>query len=182
MKKIVLILLLIGFILVPQVFAQVRFDLGLVVPVQYGIASSDVTGDLSEYSAMMDYVIPFPELMLAYQFDVGPIKMGVGLRGYSLILETLLWPEIYAEVEFSRLVLNANVGGLALIYFGLVNGATSGGFVVPDVSLGFKLGKSFRVCLGAFGLLGTDLNTNAMPYVAYVAGRFTFLMNEAEKD
>jgi len=184
MKKIVLILLLIGFILVPQVFAQVRFDLGLVYPFRLGVITDELnsSGDSEDFGTMIDYVFLVPEVGVAYQFDAGPLKMGVGLRGYSLILETLMWPEIYAEFEISRLVLNANVGGLALIYFGLANGAVSGGFVVPDISLGFKLGKSFRVCVGAIGLMGSDLDTSTVPYVAYVAGRFRFLMNEAEED
>ena len=179
MKKIVLLLVLVAVIMVPSAFAQVRLDMGFLVPYKLGavIGAVDDSGDSTneDIDVLSNFVFLVPELGVSYQFDAGPLKMGLGLRGYSLILETLLWPYAYAEMEVSRFVFNANVGGLGFLFFGLWNSVETGDIVIPDISVSFKLGETFRIGVGSMFFLSSSLDTDNLLYTIYLAGRFRFL-------
>jgi hypothetical protein len=179
MKKIILVGI-ITFIFISGAFAQFRLDLAIDVPVLIGITAE--TGDTTideSINILKDIgTFPFPTAMAAYQFSFGPINTGVGIKGYSLILESVFWPIIYAEVDLHPIVIHANVGGLGFLYFGLGTGGTTSSLIIPDFHIAYKLGKTFRLGLGAMALSGIEGLGSVTPYSIYLTGRFSLLFDK----
>ncbi len=174
MKKIVLFILIITVFLVPSAFAQFRLDLGLQIPVKMGIKFPDSSGiDSTSINILDKYTFLLPEATGSYQVALGPVKFGAGVQLYSLILESIAWPVVFAELDLSPIVINAKVGGLAYVLFGIKNDAGTGDLVIPEINIAYKLGKSFRVGVGAMGFTSKNFDTGTIPYLIYLGGSFS---------
>ncbi len=174
MKKTVFFIVIISILLVPSVFAQFRLDMGIKIPVKMGINFSDASGISSTSVNILDkYTFLLPEASGSYQFALGPIKVGAGLQMYSLILESIVWPMVFAELDLSPIVINAKIGGLGYLLFGLYNDAGTGDLLMPEINVAFKLGKSFRLGGGVMFFTSKDFNNTAQPYLLYLGGSFS---------
>ncbi|TVQ24696.1 MAG: hypothetical protein EA382_08145 [Spirochaetaceae bacterium] len=171
----VLILALAVFAAAPS-FAQFRADFGVLIPWRIGAAAQ--SGDESandSFDVLQFATLPFPELMVSYSGKVGPITVGGGLRGFSIILQSLFWPVVYAEAELGPAVVHLNLGGGAFWTFGVIgNALETGGIFIPDLSAYFKLGRSFRLGLGVASIRGIDFDPELTitPWVFYISGKF----------
>jgi hypothetical protein len=119
--------------------------------------------------------------MAVYQFPVGPVNAGIGVKGYSLLIESVIWPVIYAELDLSPFVINANVGGLGFLWFGIIpdiNGFGTSSVIIPDFHIAYKFGKTFRLGIGAMALTGIDGLEGITPYSIYLTGRFSILFDK----
>jgi hypothetical protein len=164
--------------------AQLRLDMDVNVPAYVGFtAGGTATG------AWNQFFIPFPDAQLSYQFALGPVRLGAGVRVFTLIIESFLYPEVYAELDLKPLVLSAKVGGLGILEFGLLTDVLSAaglsnlsGFqsiVFPDLSIAYSVNDWFRIAAGLFviapfgadlgGIFGNNL------FAGYVAARFVIL-------
>jgi hypothetical protein len=123
---------------------------------------------------LTNYHIPLPYIMLAYQFGDSFIRGGVGIRTYTVLVEFLGWPIGYVEASFDKLVLRAEVGGLALFAFGVANDLfTSNVPVISDFQIGYQLLPWLR--LGGGVLVGAPMsNLSNNVWAAYINARFTF--------
>lgn len=145
--------------------AQVRLDLGIDIPLHI---SAVVEGsDLAE-GGNVPYTLPFPSAGLYYTFGAGPLNLGVGARMYSVVLLSALWPNVIAELELGRAVLQAQVGGGAFMFFGLISSTQTGAVFIPDLSAWLKLGKTLRVGAGAMGLFIEEFADTTVPVVFYL--------------
>lgn len=144
--------------------AQLRLDIDINDPVYFGYTASG-----SSQGAWNPYpYIPIPDAKLMYQFSLGPVNLGAGVRVFSLIIENFLYPELYAELNLGPVAINASVGGLAFLEFGLLSTALAeagisnlNGFqsvILPDLSVSFKLTNVFR--LGGGVLMIAPLGNN----------------------
>jgi hypothetical protein len=136
--------------------AQVRLDVDINDPIYFGYSASGVQqGVWNNYP-----YIPIPDVKLMYQFPLGPINVGAGVRVFSLIVENFLYPELYGELDLGKLTVNASIGGLEFLMFGLltsvvseaIGGATLSGYqpiVLTDLSVAYKLNDIFRLSGGA---------------------------------
>ena len=179
MKKLVLFGIII-LMVIPGAFAQFRLDLAIDIPVILGITAETDDGDFNDSINLLEDVgtFPFPTAMAAYQFPLGPVNAGVGLKGYSLIIETVFWPVVYAEVDLSPIVIHANIGGLGFLYFGLGTGTTTSSVIIPDFHIAYKFGKTFRLGIGAMALTGIEGLEGVTPYAIYLTGRFSILFDK----
>lgn len=136
--------------------AQVRLDIDINDPIYFGYtASGSQTGAWNPYP-----YIPIPDAKLMYQFSLGPVNLGAGVRVFSLIIENFAYPEIYGELVLNPFTVNLSVGGLEFLMFGLLSDAltTAGvanlnGFqplIIPDVSVNYKVNDIFRLSGGMF--------------------------------
>lgn len=152
--------------------AQVRFDLGVDVPRGVGaVVGSSVGG--TDFSGLGASFFPFPEASVYYSFGGGLITGGIGLRAFTLILESVAWPNAFVELSLGPVVIEAQVGGGLFLIAGLATDAQFGKIFFPDLSAWFKIGKSFRLGLGAIGLFvpGVDLSVD-LPFVYYFGAKF----------
>ena len=148
MKKMIFLVLIITVFFVPSAFAQFRLDLGADVIVSAGIKNSGLDDDPT-VDVISNYVIPIPEATFSYQFPVGPVNLGAGLQFYTAILESITWPVIFAELDLSPVVVSIKTGGLGFLIFGLASDSFTGDVLISDLNAAYKLGKSFRLGLGA---------------------------------
>jgi hypothetical protein len=181
MKKIVFFGIII-LMVIPGVFAQVRLDLAIDIPVTIGITADTGDDTIDESINFLKDIgtFTFPTAMAAYQWSFGPVKTGVGLKGYSMIIESVFWPVIYAEVDLSPIVIHANIGGLGFLYFGLGTGTTTSSLIIPDFHIAYKFGKTFRLGIGAMALPGIDGLEGITPYSIYLTGRFSSHLHKAK--
>ncbi len=168
-STVVLVLALVAIIGANSVSAQVRLDLGVAVPRGFGSLSGGelFTADVVEF--LDKTILPFPEAGVYYQLGGEMVKFGVGGRFYTFILETVFWPNIFAEISLGdHFVMQGQIGGGLFGYFGLTSGFSSGAVFFPDISAWFKIGKVFRVGAGALGLFLPELDSDTVPYVWYL--------------
>jgi hypothetical protein len=177
MKRIFFIVALIGILAFPA-FSQVRLDVGVDVPMQlWAVGGGKIQSDSDIGEFLRKHIFPFPEASFYYQFDLGPLKLAPGVRVFTLILESMVWPNLMAELAFDPVYIQAQLGGLFFLFFGLQNQAEYGAVFFPDLSIWFGLGKERRFRLGG-GLLGMywpDLTTEGMGVVPYVGGKLSLL-------
>ncbi|WP_304244223.1 hypothetical protein [Gracilinema caldarium] len=168
---------LLGVLLVfsMPLFAQVRLDMGIEIPRGVGaISGNEVLSDPEVNQVFNEYILPVPELGLYYQFGGNALRAGVGLRMYTFILASIFWPNAFIEADVGPLTLQAQLGGGLFGLYAL--GKTefnSGKVLLPDLSLWYRWGKSFRLGGGAIGLLFPE--STAMGFLYYIGGKFSIL-------
>ena len=154
-------------------FAQLQGTVGVDVMVAGGVSLS--TPEASGDTGVTDIPIKlaFPYAQLAYNFDLGLIDIGLGAKAYTLIIESVMYPMFYADVNLGPVVLHAGAGGLAFALFGIYNDVLSGSVFMPEVGAYFKIGKSFQIGATGIFFMSTD-QTIVMPYTICISGRFVF--------
>ncbi|TVR61753.1 MAG: hypothetical protein EA426_02940 [Spirochaetaceae bacterium] len=177
MRKILVLIAALVAISSATAVADVRIDFGFMIPWQLRaqIAGLDEESEDLNLDVLSEITILLPEVMVAYQEPVGPVNLGVGLRGFSLIIQSLMWPVVYAEYDFGPAVVDFNFGGGAFVFLGLYNDITTGSLFFPDLSAHAKLGRRFRAGLGVAGVLGRDIPDGVTPYMIYLSAKFSFL-------
>ncbi len=163
-------------------YAQLRLDADINVPVYLGYSLNGVRD-----GAWNQYFIPIPDVQLVYQIPVGPVRLGAGVRVFSVIIENFLYPEVTAEVDLSPVVISAGVGGFALLEFGLISTLLeqAGSFqnltgfhdvMLADVGAQLKVNNWFRVCGGLYVIAPFSSSLgglfSATAYAAYLDAKF----------
>jgi hypothetical protein len=157
--------------------AQFRLDANIQVPFYMGInldtfggsSGSGLSGGTS-----IGAFLPFPSVEADYQFPLGPVRLGVGLKAYTFIIESIAWPNAFVEVELSPFVIRADVGGGAWLLFGLYNNAAAAAMVIPQLDVSWKIADWFRLGAGVIAVAPFEALSN-FGYAVYVSGRFTAL-------
>jgi hypothetical protein len=177
MKRIILIVAFVA-ILASPVFSQLRLDIGVAVPMTVGVMGSGELNTSNEAGKFLrEHWLPFPEAGLYYQFSVGPLNIAPGVRVFTFILESVIWPNLMLELAFDPVFIQAQVGGLLFAFFGLYNDVDYGELFFPDLSIWIGLGKErrFRLGVGAIGLYWPELTTEGMAFAPYVGGKVSLL-------
>ena len=126
-------------------------------------------------------VFPLVDMGLYGQANYGLLKLGVGVRGVSLILINVFWPSVYAELSIDDFTVNAQIGGGALYLFPIF--LLAGPYFVPELSVWYTVSKSksddqMRLGIGALSLLSPetvnreffrDFSNNVVLYIAFKA-------------
>ncbi|OHD27588.1 MAG: hypothetical protein A2064_13490 [Spirochaetes bacterium GWB1_66_5] len=152
-------------------FSEVRLDLGVDVPLVAGfISGGDVTSSSEIGTFLTEHIFPFPEASIYYQFKVGPLRVAPGVRFFTFILESVMWPNVIAELELGPVFIEGQLGGLVFGYFGVVTGLEFGQVLIPDLSIWVGLGKKkmFRLGAGAIGLMLPEISTSQMLFAGYI--------------
>ena len=164
----VLILLAVAVVL-PA--ADIQVDIGLNVPVFTGVSFED--DNVGQYA---EYAFVLPDIKASYLMEFGNLRVGAGLRAFTIIIETLVYPVVTAEYDISQLRLSANVGGGAFLLFGLYNAFETLNVWVPDVSAVYRVNDWLGLGVGAIGAFvpgENELVENPFPYSGYAVARFT---------
>ena len=171
MKKVILVLLIL--VVASTVgFAEWRSDIGLAVPWKLGATLTSALGENEDFNVLSEFTFLVPQVFLGYEFALGPVNLGLGGRLYTLILESIITPAVFAEVELGPVAVNLNVAGGGVLFFGLYNDFQSGQLLLPDLSAHFKLGRSLQLGIGATAILHPDIPEDVLPYILYLSGKF----------
>ena len=153
-------------------FSQWRIDLGLDVLKGLCPASGGTTlGDtLASWPAIP---LPLPDVGVHYQLSFGIVNVGLGIRGFPLIVESMAWPNAFAELELGAVTLEAQVGAGLFAAVGLSNSLVLGRVLIPDLSAWFKIGRTdaFKLGGGIIGLYVPDALGSTMPFLVYLGGK-----------
>jgi len=180
MKRIILVVAFVAILASPA-FSQLRLDLGVDVPMQiWAVGGGEIHSDSDIGQFLRDHILPFPEAGLYYQFEVGPLRLAPGVRVFTLIFESMLWPNLMAELAIDRVFIQAQLGGLFFLFFGLANQAEYGEVFFPDLSFWIGLGEErrFRLGGGFLGMYWPELTTEGMAVVPYIGGKVSLLFGD----
>lgn len=154
--------------------AQFRLDFNIAVPVYAGINLGDV--GISGGTSLTEHLILLPMVDAAYQFGEAPLRFGFGVKAVTFIVESLLWPNAFLEIDLNPIVIRGDFGGGLFLAFGLSNQVLgeSWTWVVPQIDVGVRLNDWFRLSGGAIALAPFD-NMNNFGFLLYVNARFIIL-------
>ncbi|MDX9826837.1 MAG: hypothetical protein RBT73_03745 [Spirochaetia bacterium] len=166
---------LLGLVLIlstSMAFAEFRFELGAQIPIGAGALTSslNLSSDYADIVSVAGF-LPIPTVSVLFQGELGSFKLGGGLRIYSLILASIAYPQIQAELGLGDVSLDFSLGGLLLGYYAIggLGGIEGIDLLLPELSLWYSLGarKLFRLGVGAIGLIPTDFNISGLPFLFY---------------
>lgn len=151
------------------VAAGPQLDIGVNIPLAVGI-SVDGENAMEE----IPFHIPIPDLMFNYFFIESPIKLGVGVRVWTIIVLTGGYPIATVEFETNRLLLNAHIGGGIFGYLSPIpegSGIETGRVFLPEVSAAFRFTDWFSAGISVLGVMVPEL-TDGFGYTVNLLGRF----------
>jgi len=154
-------------------FAQFRMDIDVNVPFSASLVSDvmSINGGTSAASTSIPFTFVIPDIKALGQADLGIVRLGGGVRLFSVILETILFPEVFAEVKLGPVAANLSLGGYAYGFFGLYSNLHFWNVMTIDASVGFDVTNWFRAQAGFFGLTPFD-DMNNFVGVVYAGGKF----------
>lgn len=152
-----------------SIFAESQWDISLSFPYYAGIETDD--GGVGEFS---DYLFVMPDVKWNYYFGSEQLHFGVGMRLWTLLIESAMYPIVSVESNIGNWVFNANVGGGVFLLFGIVNSLETSSLVIPDISVAYKFGKKkiFSVGTGAMFLLSPEFDGLAFVGTGFVRATF----------
>jgi len=163
-----LVVILLGAALPAAADSQV--DIGLHIPYYIGIETED-----EDAGAALDYAFLVPDLKYNYFLNESGIRLGVGVRLFTVILESMVYPIVTVETDIGQFRLSGHVGGGAFLFFGLFNSIETGQIVLPEVSVAYRFSESFSIGTGAGFFFAPEVGDfNNFAYVGDVFARFTF--------
>jgi hypothetical protein len=159
--------------------AQFRLDVRAMVPFYNGVHIMDST-----YSDAAQFAFFIPEVCAYWQFAADPVRFGLGLRLVSFFtLVNIITPDIWCELHLDPIVIRAALsGGVAGIIIPLASFVefTAGPLIVPDVSVGIKLGEVFRLGVGGTVIMSLDYPDEYF-FSVYAFARLTFTFGGEEQ-
>ena len=171
MKRKLLLIVAVLILAAAPVFCDWRVDLGADVVFGVGAANQ---GDAAT-TGFGGSVLLLPVFEGSYQWEVGPVHIGAGVAGSTLIVLTVFWPDVFAEMELGRFAVEGHLGGLLFGGFGIESFLETGQVLVPQLSGWFRLTKRFKVGSGAIGLwfpggieIFPDVSFDGVAFLYYV--------------
>ncbi|MDR2246015.1 MAG: hypothetical protein LBE17_04970 [Treponema sp.] len=146
--------------------AEIRFDLGM------DMLFVQATERRRDDATLLDgSFFPIPEVGLYGQFNFGNIHAGLGLRGFSYLFYSALWPALYGEYDLGPVTFHAQLGGGLFAVINLLGGnpevledyeqdstveidsassfmVKANPSIVPEISVWYRFGKFCRVGAG----------------------------------
>ena len=102
-----LILLSLLIIVGGQAHAESQFDIGMNVPYYAGLRTTDF-GTVGQFNK---YLFVIPDVKWHWYFGTESVRLGPGLRMWTLILQSTIYPQISFEAVLGDFVINAGIGG-----------------------------------------------------------------------
>jgi hypothetical protein len=138
---------------------------------------SDLFSEEGDYVYYNEYIIPIPDLRLAYYWGTDSLRFGPGLRILSIIQVSVVYPLLFAELDVGPLVIHANVGGGAYLANAILQTrADVYEYLVPEISIAYRLTETVQVGTGGdiFLASGDGGDFNNVAYLGTFFLRFSF--------
>jgi hypothetical protein len=159
-----IVLLVLASVMTGTAAAQSQWDISINIPYYGGVTSE--SGSFGEFS---QWLFVIPDVTWHYYFGKNEsIRFGTGLKMYSVVVESMIYPVISLESILGDFVLDARFGGGLIFLFGLETQFIADAIFLPEVSVAYRLGKKkiFR--------LGTAATFVVAPVTSDIGG-FTFI-------
>jgi hypothetical protein len=156
-------------------FAQFRFDADIMIPFSAAFISDIQTLGTGASSGSVGIPYPFivPDIQALLEADLGIVELGGGVRLFTVLIESLVYPNVFAEVNLAPVSINLSLGGFAFAFVGIYNGLAMTDIMVADLNVGLSLTKWFRATVGFFGV--TPLaNPDGITGAFYAGCKFVF--------
>jgi hypothetical protein len=190
-----------------SLFGEIRADIGADFLIFLSSSSRQDGG-----VALDGDILPLPEIALYGQFNFGSLHTGVGLRGFSYLFSTALWPALYGEYDLGPVTFHAQLGGGVYMGLDLWGGdpffqeentddfykdrpvekendfifiVKANPTIIPEVSVWYRFGKFFRVGMGwvtIFLLNPEDHKIFGVTPHCYIAMKMVFPSAAARKN
>jgi hypothetical protein len=173
MKRTIFVILVAVLLAIPA-FAEWRIDAGVIVPRGVGATIGGETQTTDAETLMNWPFIPIPDAGFYYVGEAGPVRLGIGARAFSALVETVVWPNALLEIAAGPVTIEAQMGGGLFAMFGILGSQFETGKVfIPDVSAWFNLGKKkiFRLGGGLIGAYMPELLGDGIPFLIYFGGK-----------
>ena len=132
MKKF-LFLILFALLLFHPLFASSQLDITLNIPYYTGLTIDD-----NNIGEAIDYAFIIPEIKWCYNFGPKIIHFGIGLKAYTAIVQSVIYPIVNVESKLGPLILNIDIGGKTYFLFGLYNDFQTGDLFLGEASIAYK--------------------------------------------
>lgn len=119
------------------------------------------------------YPLIVPDLRGHVFMDAGPARLGIGARGFSAILETVLWPTLTAELDLAMFRLTGSLGGGVFGFIGLYNDIQTGQIWLPELTAAYMFNDWFHLGLSGTGVYLPETSADFLGFVASIFARFS---------
>ncbi|WP_020614146.1 hypothetical protein [Sediminispirochaeta bajacaliforniensis] len=171
---VVLFSLLFMFTGIGLLSAQASYvDIGLSIPLYVGVGTTDDADD--DVGSVVDYAFLIPDLNYGYLFGEGQIKMGFGFRLFTIVFETMAYPQAMIRINADPFVFTGSLGGGAFLFFGLYNNILTGNCWLSELTAAYACNEWFQLGIGGTLLYipyGNDNLEGGYGYVPYLFARF----------
>ena len=168
MKQKFIIIAILYLFTATYAIAQVRVDVNLSVPI-YGSIFTGSTGT----GQHVEYFTIVPDIMLHYVLGTNVIKIGFGGRMVTGIVENIIFPNAFLEIDSDLIVFNLSFGGPFVFAYGLESNSYF--WILPDISMYFKLNEQLQLG-GGVSRSNIQLFEYTLNYSYYYA-RVRFVFN-----
>ena len=151
-----------------------QFDIVLNRPMTLSLA--DLGGDYESIDGAGDflrtYPIIVPDLRGHVFTDLGKSgRVGIGARGFSAILESIIWPTITAEYDLGPVRFTGSLGGGMYIFMGLYNNVHFESIWLPEITAAYMFNDWFHLGLSATGVFVPE--NEAVGIIGSIIARFS---------
>ncbi|MFP4617275.1 MAG: hypothetical protein ACLFMZ_00400 [Spirochaetaceae bacterium] len=152
-----------------------QFDILVNRPLHLGAGNLEKEFDnyeeVNEFSRK--YPIVIPDLRGHLFMEAGPTRIGLGARGFSAILETVLWPTLTAEVDLGPVRLTGSMGGGLFGFIGLFNDIHTGRIWLPELTAAYMFNDWFHIGLSGTGVYLPEMSSDSLGFVGSIFARFS---------
>jgi hypothetical protein len=160
--------LLFFLLAVSPISADSQLEIGVNIPTIIGVSYEG-----ENVSEQIPFTIPIPDLMYNYYFGSDTLRVGVGVRVWTLILVSGGYPIISAELNMDRLVFNAHIGGGIFAYGSVWNSdVLTGDVFLPEISASYQFTDWFSLGASVLGIYVPELTEDGFGYLINIVGRF----------
>ncbi len=153
-----------------------QFDILVNRPLHLGAGNLESVfgNDYEEANEFLrKYPIIIPDLRGHLFMDAGPTRIGLGARGFSFILETVLWPTLTAEVDLGPVRLTGSFGGGMFGFIGLHTDIETGRIWLPELTAAYMFNDWFHIGLSGTGVYLPETSSDSLGFVGSIFARFS---------
>jgi len=172
-KKIAVLAVLVLTVCGAGLYADGKVELGFKAPFAAGIGDLELGGGGSTaISAPIPEFLPIPYAMAGGDLDLGPLYVGVAAKLYTAIVQSVIYPELYAGIDLEGVQIQISSGGLFFGTFGVAGSGTFvGDLLLTDLSVSFEVIDDLYIGVGAIAFTSTAYSGEAFPFLAYVSAK-----------
>jgi hypothetical protein len=153
----------------------VQFDILVNRPMT--ISAADLEGeyesvkDVNEF--LLKYPVIIPDLRGHVFVDQGPARIGIGMRGLTALIQTVLWPTVTTEFDLGPVRLTGSLGGGMYGLTGLVNRVEFAGLWLPEITAAYMFTDWFHAGLGGTAVYYPEVDSGTIGFVGCIFARFS---------